>query len=313
MPSSHAAYPGAVRAEPSPTPVRPASPPAPSEEAAPAAAVLAVLALAWLAAMMWSAHRVIISGEGTLAITSAALALPSVISAGIVAGAGVSLAVAQLLRRYVTVRFVAAIGAGLLTGLGAALAVVSSYGRGEASAILAGTLAAAVTVGGAVAGVRARSVVGAVVAAGLVVFAVGLVLDNFKENLISLYGAGDDASSRLSAAGWAALTTAVISGLVAGIVAYFYLRWTQRRAGTQALRWPAYAIAGAGPGLALMVAEVIVRTLGSRVLTLAGEVSEADGTVQRMLDESRVNYALVVLFVGAISAIVAFGRSLPSK
>jgi hypothetical protein len=142
---------------------------------------------------------------------------------------------------------------------------------------------------------------------------VGLVLDNFKENLISLYGAGDDASSRLSAAGWAALTTAVISGLVAGIVAYFYLRWTQRRAGTQALRWPAYAIAGAGPGLALMVAEVIVRTLGSRVLTLAGEVSEADGTVQRMLDESRVNYALVVLFVGAISAIVAFGRSLPSK
>ncbi|MEH1128508.1 hypothetical protein [Micromonospora sp. CPCC 206061] len=288
----------------------PASPPG---EAAPGAAVLAVLALVWLAAMMWSAHRVIVSGEGTLAITSAALALPSVISAGIVAGAGVSLAVAHLLRRHVTVRFVAAIGAGLLTGLGAALAVVSSYGEGEASTILAGTLAAAVTVGGAVAGVRARSVVGAVVSAGLVVFAVGLVLDNFKENLISLYGAGDDASSRLSAAGWAALTTAVISGLVAGLVAYFYLRWTQRRAGAQVLRWPAYATAGAGPGLALMVAEVIVRTLGSRVMTLAGEVSEADGTVQRMLDESRVNYALVVLFVGAISAIMAFGRSLPSK
>ncbi|MCW6006973.1 hypothetical protein K1W54_20660 [Micromonospora sp. CPCC 205371] len=303
-----------MRAEPSPTPVRPASPPAPSEEAAPGAAVLAALALVWLAAMMWSAHRVIVSGEGTLAITSAALALPSVISAGIVAGAGVSLAVAHLLRQRGTVRFVAAIGAGLLTGLGAALAVVSSYGGGEASAILAGTVAAAVTVGGAVAAVRTRSVIGAVVAAGLVVFAVGLVLDNFKGNLTSFYGAGDDASSRLSAAGWAALTTPGISGGVGGLGAGFSLRWSPPPgAGAQALRWPAYAIAGAGPGIALMVAEVIVRTLGSRVLSLAGEVSEADGTVQRMLDESRVNYALVVLFVGAISAIVAFGRSLPSK
>lgn len=284
---------------------------APAGEAAPGALVLAVLALAWLAAMMWSAHRIIVSGEGTLAITSAALALPSVISAGIVAGAAVSLAVAHLLRRRGTIRFLAAVGAGLLTGLGAALAVVSSYGGGEASTILAGTVAAAVTVGGAAAGVRARSVVAAVVAAGLVVFAVGLVLDNFKDDLTSFYGGGDDPSARLSAAGWAALTTAVVSGVVAGLVAYFYLRRTQRGAGARSLRWPAYAIAGAGPGLALMVAEVIVRTLGSRVLALAGEVSEADGTVQRMLDESRVNYALVVLFVGAISAIVAFGRSLP--
>lgn len=287
--------------------------PAPEQTPAPGAPVLAVLALLWFAAMMWSAHRVITTGEGALAITSAALALPSVISAALVAGAAISLAVAQLLRRRGQLQFVVGVGAGVLTGVAAALAVVSSYGGGQASTILAGTIAAAVAVGGAAAGVRARPVVGAVVTASLVVFAVGLVLDNFESNLMSLYGAGDDPSSTLSAAGWSALTTAVISGLAAGLMSFFYLRRAHRRSGTPAPRWPAYAAAGAGPGILLLVAEVIIRTLGNQILTLAGEVSEADGTVQRMLDDSRVNYALVVLFVGAISAIIAVGRTLPKR
>ncbi|MEJ3741859.1 hypothetical protein WEI85_00965 [Actinomycetes bacterium KLBMP 9797] len=292
-----------------------AAPPAVGSDAAPApgATVLAVLALVWFAAMMWSAHRVITTGQGSLAITSAALALPSVISAALVAGAAVSLAAGHLLRRRGNLRFVAAVGAGLLTGLAAAFAVVSSYGGGQASALLAGTIAASVTVGGAVAGVRARSVVAAVVTAGLAVFAVGLVLDHFEQNLMSLYGAGDDPSSTLSAAGWSALTTAVISGLTAGLVSFFYLRRTQRRPGAGPLRWPAYAVAGAGPGLLLVIAEVIIRTLGGQVLALAGELSDADSTVQRMLDDSRVNSALVVLFVGAIAAIIAVGRTLPRR
>jgi hypothetical protein len=278
----------------------------------PGASVLAVLALAWLAAMMWSSHAEITSGEGTLAITSAAMALPTVIAAGLVAGAAVSLAVAHLLRRLRTaLRFGAAIGAGLATGLIAALVVVSSYGGGEASTVLAGTLAAAVTAGGALAGVRARGVVGAVVAAGLVVFAVGQVLDNFEPELMSFYGGKDDPSSRLSASGWSALTIAVCTGLAAGLVVFFYLRRTQRRAGGEPPRWPAYAIAGAGPGLLLVAAEVIIRTLGGDVLALAGSVSEADATAQQMMDSSRVNNALVVLFVGAIVAIIAFGRTLP--
>jgi hypothetical protein len=300
----------------------PAAPSAAAEDAAtvvssdgvsmPGASVLALFSLAWLAAMMWSSHAEITSGEGTLAITSAAMALPTVISAGLVAGAAVSLAVAQLLRRLRTaLRFGAAVGAGLVTGLIAALAVVSSYGGGEASTVLAGTLAAAVTAGGALAGVRARGVVGAIVTAGLVVFAVGQVLDNFEPELMSFYGSKDDPSSRLSASGWSALTIAVCTGLAAGLVAFFYLRRTQRRAGGAPLRWPSYAIAGAGPGLLLAAAEVIIRTLGGDVLALAGSVSEADATAQQMMDSSRVNNALVVLFVGAVSAIIAFGRTLP--
>ncbi|MFC0529220.1 hypothetical protein [Phytohabitans kaempferiae] len=278
--------------------------------------VLAVIALAWLAAMMWSSHAEITSGEGTLAITSAAMALPTVISAGLVAGAAASLAVGHLLHRLrPLLRFAASVGAGLLVGVGGAIVVISSYGGGEASTVLAGTVAAAVTAGGALAAVRARAVVGAVVAAGLVVFAVEQVLDNFQPNLMSLYGSKDDPASRLSASGWSALTIAVCTGLAAGLVAFFYLRRASRRAdaGGPAPKWPGYAVAGAGPGLLLVAAEVIIRTLGADVLALAGSVSEADATAQQMMDSSRLNNALVVLFVGAIVAILAFGRTMPKR
>jgi hypothetical protein len=290
--------------------------PAPDGPPAFGASVLAVTALAWLAAMMWSSHAEITSGEGTLAITSAAMALPTVISAGLVAGAAASLAVGHLLRRLRALpRFAASVGAGLLVGIVAAIVVVTSYGGGEASTVLAGTLAAAVTAGGALAAVRARAVVGAIVTAGLVVFAVEQVLDNFQPNLMSLYGSKDDPASRLSASGWSALTIAVCTGLAAGLVAFFYLRRAARRAGADAVapKWPAYAIAGAGPGLLLVAAEIIIRTLGADVLALAGSVSEADATAQQMMDSSRVNNALVVLFVGAIVAILAFGRTLPRR
>jgi hypothetical protein len=297
---------------------RPARADAPAPEGPPAfgASVLAVIALAWLAAMMWSSHAEITSGEGTLAITSAAMSLPTVISAGLVAGAAISLAVGHLLRRLRTpLRFAASVGAGLVVGVVVAIVVVSSYGGGEASTVLAGTAAAAVTAGGALAAVRARAVVGAIVAAGLVVFAVEQVLDNFQPNLMSLYGSKDDPSSRLSASGWSALTIAVCTGLAAGLVAFFYLRRAARRAGGDAAppKWPAYAIAGAGPGLLLVAAEFIIRTLGADVLALAGSVSEADATAQQMMDSSRVNNALVVLFVGAIVAILAFGRTMPKR
>jgi hypothetical protein len=39
-------------------------------------------------------------------------------------------------------------------------------------------------------------------------------------------------------------------------------------------------------------------------------VSELELTVQRMLSGSRLNSALIVLFVGAITAIIAVGRTM---
>ena len=43
---------------------------------------------------------------------------------------------------------------------------------------------------------------------------------------------------------------------------------------------------------------------------LAGKVSELELVVQRMLSGARFNSALIVLFVGAISATIAVGRTI---
>jgi hypothetical protein len=71
-----------------------------------------------------------------------------------------------------------------------------------------------------------------------------------------------------------------------------------------------YALAGGGPGLLLLVGEGLTRTAGARVLDLAGRVSELEQVVQRLLSGARFNSALIVLFVGAISAMIAVGRTL---
>jgi hypothetical protein len=74
--------------------------------------------------------------------------------------------------------------------------------------------------------------------------------------------------------------------------------------------WPFYILAGGGPGVLLAAAEGLTRTAGARVLDLAGKVSELEKTVQSLLSESRFNNALIVLFVGAISATIAVGRTI---
>lgn len=304
-------------------PARPESPTtaAPAPVSAPGAVVLAVLALGWLAAMLWSAKAEIsFSGISSMAITSAAYALPGVISASLVSGAAVSLTLANLLTRLGvrrnTPRFAAALAAGLGTGLLSALAVALSYGEGSAIMVLAGTTAAAATVGGIAGGLRNTPVVAAVVTAGLAVFAVGFALSYFQEPVLSLYGSGDTQASQFTAFRWFARTSSLASGLAAGLLAFGYLRLAGRRIAERATeagpspRWPAYLIAGAGPGLLLLTAEVLTRTAGAEVLRLAGEVSEADRAAQSVLGDSRIIHALLVLFIGALTAIIAFGRTL---
>lgn len=298
------------------SPVTAAPPPVP----APGAIAFALLALGWLAAMLWSAKAEISSsGISSMAITSAAYALPGVISASLVSGAAVSVTLANLLTRCGvrrgTPRFLAALAAGLATGLLSALVVTLSYGEGSAIMVLAGTTAAAATVGGIAGGLRNTLVVAAIVAAGLAVFAVGFALSYFQDPVLSLYGSGDTEASQLTAFRWFSRTSSLASGLAAGLLAFGYLRLADRRVTrrtTEAapLRWPAYLIAGAGPGLLLLTAEVLTRTAGAEVLRLAGAISEADRAAQSLLGGSRINHALLVLFLGSLTALIAFGRTL---
>ncbi|WP_329107599.1 hypothetical protein OG792_04490 [Micromonospora sp. NBC_01699] len=287
---------------------------------APAALGLGVLALGWLAAMLWIGQAEITSSDiNSIVIAMAALALPGLISASMVGGAAAAVVVANLLtRRGVhrsTPRFAASVGAGLLVGLLAALTVTLSYGNGDSITVLAGTVAAAATVGGIAGGVRAVPVVGAVVAAGLTVFVINTVLNIFKDPLLSLYGYGDTDQSQTSALEWFSRTGSIGGGLVAGLLVFFYLGLARRR--TIALdpdaslpRWPAYLLAGAGPGLLLLAAELLTQTAGARLLAAAGSLSDVDRGLQDQLSEYRSNQALWVLFVGALTALIAFGRTL---
>ncbi|MFV2113497.1 hypothetical protein ACFHW0_14300 [Micromonospora sp. LOL_025] len=287
---------------------------------APGAPLLALLSLGWLAAMLWSTREVIsFAAAGLTAISLSAFALPGVISAALVAGAGFALFGVDLLARRgsdrVTLRFVAAIGTGLLVGLAAAFAINLTYADNATTNVIAATTAAAATVGGAIAGARSGSVVGAVVAAALGTLIFVVAFSRARDPLFDLFGGGDTQESLLSAAKWVSRTESLLAGLLAGLLAFGYLTLARRRAARHdaaapAPRWPAYLLAGAGPGLLLIVAEVIIRVGGRSLLDLAGALSEADAVAQTSLGTSRIDNAIWVLFVGALTAMIAFGRTL---
>jgi hypothetical protein len=281
----------------------------------PAGIVLALVGLLWMAAMLWSARATITGrSDAEMEVTSTAYALPGVTSASLVAGAAVALAVLALAARRrafgATTRFAIATGTGLALGLLGALTIITINTEGWVYAVVGGTVAAAATIGGALGGLRTPRVVAAICWAAVAVFLVGFVLNLLQNPVLRLFGAADTSTSQATAASWFSFTQSILGGLAAGIVAYFALRAARRRTEDADVGWPLYALAGAGPGLLLIVAEGLARTAGARVLELAGKVSELELTVQRMLSGSRFNSALIVLFIGAISAIIAVGRTM---
>jgi iron complex transport system permease protein len=278
--------------------------------------VLAAVAVLWMAGLLWSARTTITrGGDPAMEVTATAYALPGAISASLVAGAAVALAVLAAVGRNgrtigATLRFAITTGSGLVLGLLGGASILTINTDGWVYAVVAGTIAAAATIGGAFGGFRVPQIVAAVCWAAIAVFAVGFVLNIGQTPLLDLFGSGATSASQAAAARWFSLTQAAVGGIAAGVVAYLSLRRARRRAEGADFRWPLYALAGAGPGLLLLLAEGLTRTAGARVVALAGRVSELELTVQRMLSGSRFNSALVVLFAGAITAILAVGRTL---
>ncbi|HET9518180.1 MAG TPA: hypothetical protein VFO77_10675 [Actinoplanes sp.] len=279
---------------------------------------LAVVGWAWALAMLISA-RVTITGrtEAEMEVTSTAYALPGAVSACLVAGAAAALLALGLFRRRgrtlgPAARIAVSTAAGLLTGLLAALLMITINTEGWLYAVVGGTLAAAGTIGGAIAGVRLPRIVAAACWAALAGFVVGFGLNLFQYPLLRLFGADGDQASQADAVGWFAFTQSVVAGLAAGLVAYAAMRRSHRDEPGTGAPWPQYALAGAGTGILLLVAEVLARTAGARVIDLAGRVSAVELLAQDVLSGARLNHALIVTFIGAITAIVALGRSLPS-
>jgi len=278
--------------------------------------LLALAALAWLAAMLWAARNTITGrADAEMEVTSTAYALPGAVSAALVAGAVVGLAVLTLVtaRRPLsaTLRFAVATGGGLAVGLLGALPIITINTEGWVYAVVGGTVAAAATIGGALAGFRAPRVVAAAGWASIAVFVTGFVLNlhQIQGPVIDLLGGGDSAASQANAAQWFTFCQSLLGGLAAGLISYAVMRRARSHQGAD-MSWPLYAVAGAGPGLLLVIAEGLTRTAGARVLDLAGRVSELERVVQQMLSGARFNSALIVLFAGAITAVIAIGRTL---
>ncbi|GAA1816982.1 hypothetical protein HC028_10660 [Planosporangium flavigriseum] len=266
--------------------------------------VLATLAMAWLAAVLWSAHKALAASTGVLALNEAALALPTVVSAGLVTGVAVGFAAAHLLGRRIP-RIAAGLGGGLLTGLVVAALILVGYGTTSALVALAAGVGAASLLGGAISTVRPPALAGAAVAGALAWFVLSLLANGFASRLLTVFGADGSTASQANAAHRLTLTLSVAGGLVAGLVAYRYLR---PRAEGQ--RWPTYLAGGAGPGLLLLLADLVALVVGARLRSLAAASSEADRAVLSWFNTVGLNTAMVVLFVGATTAMIAFGRTL---
>ncbi len=273
---------------------------------------LAGLSLLWLVATLVSVRR----GLGPLAefdpvaAARAAVALPSVTIASLVAGVAVGLATVTLVTRRAAgrrpaLRYGVGAGTGALLGGAVAAAIAVGYSELPSRPMICAAIVATAGVGGLLAAAPPPVTVAAGVLGSLGVFLVGLAVALFDGDLLALFGAGETHASILTASAWVAFVSSLSAGLVAGFLAYTYLR---RYGDTP--RWPQFLVAGAAPGVLVLIAEALTRLGGAQLFQLVSEAA-ADETYLQYLAAARLNRALIVLFAGALVAIFLLGRSLP--
>lgn len=273
--------------------------------------VLLVLALIWLGGYLWSANESIDNADSDplVAVITAALALPGMIGATMLAGAAAAVALLAALAARWSPRTWRAAGsaaaAGLVVGALAGGLVLIGYGERSSILVLAGTVLVAGTIGGLLGSLRPRAMTAAGLVATLVAFFIGFALDYKQERLLKLFGAGSSVKSQVDALTLLTLAQSVVAGLIAGVVAYHYLRRTG-----PGQRFPAYFAAGAMPGVFLLLAELVTWIGGRQLLGAAGSASSLDRAFLDYAGSTRLNHGLAVLFVGGITAMVAFGRTL---
>jgi hypothetical protein len=274
--------------------------------------VLFALGLLWLAGYLWSAHADIIgTGDDPLVVvTEAALALPGLVAVTVLCGAATGNAVLRWREHRGWVGFGLSAGCGLLIGAAAGALILFGYGHRSSVVALAWAVLAAGVIGGLLGSLRPAEVL----SAGLAAAAFGPFLLDFLPNLwqgrlLRLFGAGDTVASQLSAVRTLSIVEALTAGLVAGLVAFVYLRRVagRSRAGVGFL---GYLAAGAGPGLLLLIAEAVTRIGGARLFNAASNLGEYDRAVIDYTNGSRLNHHLAVFFVGAFVALIGYGATL---
>jgi hypothetical protein len=293
---------------------------------------IAALGIVWLIAKLWSAYEQINANAGdTVAVATAALAIPAVVQATALGGLGGGLAVrmatdAWRVRRTGAApvrwqRCLVAAAGGLVIGLAAMGAILGAYGDVPSIGGVAVAVALTGLIAGAVAGLGRRPVViTAALAAALGSFVVDTILNSgtVLGHMMAALGAGSDAITDCDQGSAAAACAKVVNanslvshidsavaGLAAGLVAYWYLR---RRGG--GARFPAYLVAGGATGVLLLATEVLTHVGGGGLLHVARAISAEDRTVIDLLAGNRIIHGLLVMFIGALAALIAFGRTL---
>jgi hypothetical protein len=273
------------------------------------AGILFVLGLIWLAATMWTAHAAISSSEdASVALANAAGALPVVIAASLLAGATAGLLATGRfapdpsgpLRRLLV-----GLGAGTVLGALCAGVILFGYGANSSIVVLAITVGAGSALGGAAA-MTPRPVFAASIVGTFCLFLLGVVFNVLQPRLIELFGAGETLASQAGATTTFAYVQSSVCGIAAGLVAFWFLR----RHGSRA--WPWYLLAGALPGLLLLLSAALTRTGGASLLGIVRDFSEGDRMARDFIDFSLLRNALVVIFVGGLASMIAVGRTMRS-
>lgn len=303
----------ATDSAPSSTTAADSTPTAPSAPSAPSAPrigrgplVAAALSLAWFVTTLVLTHASVVGErEAQLGLVNAALAMPLLIASGIVAGAALAVVVLKRFERLQVPRWRVLYGAGvgLLLGAAAGAAVLLGYGTAAALVSLAISMAVAAAIGGALGGVPWPAVVVAGVIGSLVRFALGFFEGLFGGRLREAIAGDEGVPAQLAAVGQIGFAMALVGGAVAGLTASLYLR-------KSGLKWPAHLAAGAAPGLLLLIADIATRVGGTPLLRAMSGNDTFDERALQLVASTRLSTAMVVLFTGAVVAIVVHGRTL---
>lgn len=272
------------------------------------ATVLAGVSLVWLAATFVTAHATVLGNSDVypVALGAAAFALPNLVAAALVAGTAVGLAGTAWVPwadRPVR-RLLVGLAAGL--GVGGVCAGLVFFGYGSVTA-LAVTVAVAAVLGGA-----SSAAPPPVLAAGLLgtlgALLVGLVAGFAQPDLVNLFGGDRGLDAQVNATFAVAYLVGVAAGVVGGGASF----WLLRRHGPRA--WPWYLLAGVLPGVLLLVAELTTRVGGADLLNAVRRLSEGDRMTVDIAAFARLRNAMIVTFIGGLTAMLAVGRTLrPSR